>query len=266
MTQVTISDRRSGTLSPGPALALRLLAAGFILVGGWVHLKLYMDGYKDFPDHNLGRSFLLNVIASVVVAVAVALWASVISRVAGILLAGATLIAFALSRTDSGIFGFTESGWNPSPEAVIAFIAEVGAIVVLVALLVLDRHPRPAPLRLGPALAVGTVAIVVTPILAGIWSGDTSQAPGTASATAPGSVTIANFAFGPQELHVATGATVTWTNTDGTDHSVVANDGAFKSNPLDQNATFSFKFSKAGTYTYICGIHNSMKGTIVVGS
>ena len=36
------------------------MAAALIVVGGIVHLKLYNDGYQDFPDHNLGRSFLLN--------------------------------------------------------------------------------------------------------------------------------------------------------------------------------------------------------------
>ena len=51
------------------AKVLRYGAAVALLVGGWVHLKLYLDGYKDYPDHNLGRSFMANVVASVVVAV-----------------------------------------------------------------------------------------------------------------------------------------------------------------------------------------------------
>jgi hypothetical protein len=43
------------------------------VVGGIVHLQLYNDGYKDFPDDDLGRSFLLDAAASAVVAVAIAI-------------------------------------------------------------------------------------------------------------------------------------------------------------------------------------------------
>ncbi|RPI09295.1 MAG: hypothetical protein EHM63_04945, partial [Actinobacteria bacterium] len=47
---------------------LRYLGAVLLLIGGLVHLQLYFDGYRDFPNENLGRSFLLNAVASVVVA------------------------------------------------------------------------------------------------------------------------------------------------------------------------------------------------------
>jgi hypothetical protein len=52
--------------------ATRVLAAASLLIGGGVHLRLYFDGYRDFPNHNLGYSFLANVAASVVVAVEIA--------------------------------------------------------------------------------------------------------------------------------------------------------------------------------------------------
>ncbi|MDQ1425229.1 MAG: hypothetical protein QOD72_2727, partial [Acidimicrobiaceae bacterium] len=48
--------------------------------------------------------------------------------------ADASLLAFAISRTSNGIFGFNEHGWNPSPEAVIAIGVEIAAAVLLVAL------------------------------------------------------------------------------------------------------------------------------------
>jgi hypothetical protein len=43
---------------------------------------------------------------------------------AGALLSVGTLIAFALLRT-MGLFGFTERGWEPSPQAAVSVIAEV---------------------------------------------------------------------------------------------------------------------------------------------
>jgi hypothetical protein len=122
----------------GLATVGRWLAAALILGGGAIHLKLYFDGYRDFPNANLGRSFLLNAIASLVVAVLLVVWRSPLSLVAGLVLVNATLLAFAVSRTSSGIFDFTETGFNPSPEAVLSLVFEIGAAVVLIGLLVVE--------------------------------------------------------------------------------------------------------------------------------
>src|SRR5579883_1530202 len=81
---------------------------------------------------------------------------------------------------------------------------------------------------------------------------------------APAEVKIDNFAFGPQALTVAVGATVRWTNRDDIPHSVVSAEGAFKSKALDTDETYSFTFAKAGTYAYFCGLHPKMTGKIVV--
>jgi hypothetical protein len=123
----------------------RVLAAVLVLIGGYIHLKLYFDGYRDIPDANLGRSFLLNAAAAVVVAVALVVWRNVWALVAGLVLVNATLVGFGLSRTSRGIFGFTETGFQPSPEAAISLIVEIGAAVVLIALLYVElREPAPA--------------------------------------------------------------------------------------------------------------------------
>jgi hypothetical protein len=116
----------------------RVVAAVLVLIGGYIHLKLYFDGYRDVPDANLGRSFLLNAAAAVVVAAALVLWRNVLALVAGLVLVNATLIGFGLSRTSRGIFGFTESGFQPSPEAAISLVVEIGAAVILIALLYLE--------------------------------------------------------------------------------------------------------------------------------
>jgi len=49
--------------------------------------------------------------------------------------------SFGLSRTERGIFGFTERGWNPSPEAGLSVVAEIAtAIVCTVALVLASRR------------------------------------------------------------------------------------------------------------------------------
>lgn len=77
-------------------------------------------------------------------------------------------------------------------------------------------------------------------------------------------VRIDNFTFGPMELTVPVNSTVTWVNKDDIPHTVVATDGAFKSRALDTDQKFSFKFEKAGTYSYYCSVHPKMLGKIVV--
>ena len=75
---------------------------------------------------------------------------------------------------------------------------------------------------------------------------------------------IANFAFAPPTITVAAGTQVVWTSRDGFEHTVSADNGAFKSDFLDTNQAFSQLFSTPGTYTYHCSIHPFMKGKIVV--
>jgi plastocyanin len=77
-------------------------------------------------------------------------------------------------------------------------------------------------------------------------------------------VNIDNFVFGPQTISVPVGATVTWTNKDDIPHTSVSTDGVFKSKVLDTDETFSYTFTKAGTYPYYCTIHPKMTGTVVV--
>ena len=87
---------------------------------------------------------------------------------------------------------------------------------------------------------------------------------GTAHAYADDtSVTIDNFTFAPAQLTVKVGTTVTWTNHDDIPHTVVSA-GKFRSKTLDTDNSFSFTFTAAGTFAYHCGIHPSMKGTVIV--
>ncbi|HYC16929.1 MAG TPA: cupredoxin family copper-binding protein [Pseudolabrys sp.] len=76
-------------------------------------------------------------------------------------------------------------------------------------------------------------------------------------------VKIGNFTFGPQELKVKSGTTVTWINEDDIPHTVVSPNN-FRSKALDSEDKYSFTFTTPGTYKYFCSLHPHMTGTIVV--
>lgn len=88
---------------------------------------------------------------------------------------------------------------------------------------------------------------------------------GGGGGAAPGTVTIANMAFGPSSLSVKVGTTVTWKNNDGYAHTVTSDDGtSFNSGNLAGGASFSYKTITAGTFNYHCSIHSGMTGTLIV--
>jgi plastocyanin len=92
----------------------------------------------------------------------------------------------------------------------------------------------------------------------------TGPSTGSPAAVAGDQVTIDNFAFAPATLNVKVGSTVTWTNRDEEPHTVAASDGSFHSPGMGTGATFSHTFSTAGKFDYVCSIHPSMHGTVVV--
>jgi plastocyanin len=87
---------------------------------------------------------------------------------------------------------------------------------------------------------------------------------GTVSARAEEhQVTIDNFTFGPAQLTVKVGDTVTWTNHDDIPHTVVSA-GKYRSKTMDTDGTFSFTFVSTGDYKYFCSLHPHMTGMIKV--
>jgi len=80
------------------------------------------------------------------------------------------------------------------------------------------------------------------------------------------SVKIMNSAFTPSRISVHAGTRVTFTNQDGTTHTVTADDGLFNSGDLATGQSFSFTFMSRGSFAYHCSIHLSMKGTVTVTS
>jgi plastocyanin len=83
-----------------------------------------------------------------------------------------------------------------------------------------------------------------------------------ASPAAPASVEIHDYAFAPKTLMVPVGTTVRWTNHDGDTHTVTG--AGLKSKSFGMNAAYSYTFTQAGTFSYVCSLHPQMKGTVVV--
>ncbi len=102
----------------------------------------------------------------------------------------------------------------------------------------------------------------------------TNTALTSQSSPAPNTVNILGIEspfFTPNSINLKAGTTVAFVNTDGNIHTVTSvkagsqnSDGIFDSNMIKPGQTFTYTFSKAGTYEYICTIHPHMHGTVIV--
>jgi hypothetical protein len=119
-------------------LALRIAIGASLAASGVIHAYLYIHGYRDIPT--VGPAFLVQ--GSVFCALAVLIlaggpgWLQLVAVIG----AAGSLVAFALSRT-VGLFGFSETGWQPAPYAAITVVAEV-LTLLLVGTAALRLRPR----------------------------------------------------------------------------------------------------------------------------
>ena len=99
-------------------------------------------------------------------------------------------------------------------------------------------------------------------------AGSSTTAASSPSKSGATKVTIADFAFGPEQITVHVGDSVTWTNKDSAKHSAKSRPGegpkVFTTKPLGQGDSDSITFDKAGDYKYVCGFHTYMKGEVRV--
>jgi plastocyanin len=92
------------------------------------------------------------------------------------------------------------------------------------------------------------------------------QAPGgpVAMKTGANNVGITGFVFGPTNLTIGPGQSVTWTNGDDSPHQVTLTKGQERSAVLLKGQSHTQAFAAPGVYEYICGLHPNMKGTVEV--
>ena len=108
-------------------------------------------------------------------------------------------------------------------------------------------------------LLISAFAIISCGKSSGYGNNNTTTPPPVANA-----VSIINMSFSPATLTVAVGTTVTWTNNDNMTHTVTSDASGFDSGNITMGSKYSRVFSAAGTFTYHCTIHPTMKGTIIV--
>ena len=79
-------------------------------------------------------------------------------------------------------------------------------------------------------------------------------------------ISIDDMAFNPDNITIAAGDTVVWTNNMGMTHTATGDSGEFDSGNIAPNKTFSHTFGDAGTITYHCKIHTFLTGTVEVSA
>ena len=77
-------------------------------------------------------------------------------------------------------------------------------------------------------------------------------------------VRIDGMRFIPEKITVKPGTTVTWVHGSQMPHTISGNADGLRSGTLYNGQQFSHTFSAEGSYDYICGLHPSMTGSVVV--
>jgi plastocyanin len=108
-------------------------------------------------------------------------------------------------------------------------------------------------------LPMGVFAVAGLVLLLG-WGAATAERGGAAPAARRHVVEIKGFEFEPAELVVAAGDTVVWINRD----FATAEDEAWDSGSLDEDATWQMIAEASGRQPYFCRFHPTMKGMLVV--
>jgi len=129
-------------------MTVRLIAAAAVLVSAFVHLKLWLDGFRHL--HVVGPAFMVNAIAGVVIAVLLVAWKHWLAPLLAAGFGASTLGAFAIATTSSGLFG-THETWKGSYQLTAAVVE---AIAIVAGLYAVSRELRAA----APARQHSTVA------------------------------------------------------------------------------------------------------------
>jgi hypothetical protein len=103
-------------------ILIRLAMAAALAATGFSHAYLYVHGYQHIPT--IGTAFIVQASVSFALAALILIGGPSWLLWAAAAVSGGALGAFVMSRT-VGIFGFSETGWEPSPHAAISVAAEV---------------------------------------------------------------------------------------------------------------------------------------------
>lgn len=126
-----------------------------------------------------------------------------------------------------------------------------------------------------PLIAVAALAVSAT--VAACANGAPASSSSTAAASAPGTAAVAlgqpgsrvsatdQLTFVPGTQSARVGQVIEWTNVGTVAHTVTFDTFPSLTDPsLAPGATWSIRFTRAGTYPYRCTIHPGMNGVVVV--
>ncbi len=126
------------------------------------------------------------------------------------------------------------------------------------------RKAAKAPFR-AARRSIAVALVVGVAVVSSACSSSTGASTKSASSSTKSTITIHNFAYSPDRVTVAPGATVTVANHDQSIHTVTSTTGKFNTNYIPAGHTVTFTAPKApGSYPFFCMIHQYMTGTLVV--
>ena len=120
-------------------ILIRLAMAAALTVTGISHAYLYVHGYQHIPT--IGTAFVVQASVSFALAALILIGGPSWLQWAAAGVSGGALGAFVLSRT-VGLFGFSETGWEPAPHAAISVVAEALTVGLWAAYLIGHRFGR----------------------------------------------------------------------------------------------------------------------------
>lgn len=88
------------------------------------------------------------------------------------------------------------------------------------------------------------------------------------TAADPDTIEVRDNSFGPSNLTVTAGTTVTWDWVGAAAHNVTWAGGTPAASPTQTSGTYTRNFAAAGSFAYYCSIHGTettgMRGTVTV--
>jgi len=132
-----------------------------------------------------------------------------------------------------------------------------------------------------PIQLIAALMAVMAFAIVGCSSKSASHSAPAAAATSGTVVEIKLLSFMPMDMNVKVGTTITWRNDEPITHTVTAGEvtgidpstglrsgqkpsGLFNTTLKGRGATFSYTFTKPGSYSYYCNIHYGMQAKITV--
>ena len=113
----------------------------------------------------------------------------------------------------------------------------------------------------------GTPAVVGKPAVVAKNTGQSTSTDASGTSTPAGetvTVRIDGMRFDPKSITVKPGTTVTWVHGSQMPHTISGNADGMRSGTLYRGQKYSHTFKATGRYSYVCDLHPSMTGSVVV--